>query len=976
MDAEVKREPKLEPGLDESEKPPVWEDAYARHFSLVLSTILFKREDFRELLSSSERAIASRFLTELKPFEQQLYARLFQRQGPWFKTTSLFRYFRQAEDVKQELSGQTELREQLPVNEQVQDVIHVMIEAGFLQEFPVSAAVSPKIMKTIASKTERPLSPGTQMKQEMIRLETALDAIERCSTAPELAALYKKMTGSKKHVAKTDLMVVIRKVVKTQKRIDGSRIPVAQLMQHIWLENYPLTGRKSSDVMALRMTPETKDLLLRMHRLFYFVSTPPFNATSLMPPQLEDTGRLIELATHKLRQEPIQWPGLMVFFKKVAYPEYALTIGSSGDSTSTEMLNSHRVFPSSEVYVSYEVAYQLHRIMSVVEQCMQIVTPEKGYQEPDLDLKWMISDSTPAFLAFQRLLLILHEDGESTETEDEETSIAKTEDKADWQLRSWEQFYGEVEKMQSLDDLVLACRGCLQAYLKWMTAAAYSTSGIPAFFSKCNAGYHLVRSLHTAVGLYEKMRKYQISTLLLNELLAAPFLERKRGYWWDRLALNLEHLKCSDQARDTCVNALEDPHVLAADRTALQRRLNRLDRQKDRGETISMESLSTADLLLQSTGNSMIAPSVEDNTNADEGNAGTHTSYEYRRNHIIGRPLNRQTGEKSRFVGYDDEPCTVEQLVLQYCRGHEGSGDKLKTGGWYGVHSEGVVFGNLFGVLMWDVLYASLPNVFQTPFQSAPLDFGYADIFYETRRDLIERRLAQVKDEWTVEELLTTFVTRWNSEFGKVTRFVHWPTDALASLQFHLLAIAAVGRAQLASLLRYMATSKEFHQAQNGLPDLLLLRFELTGPEDDLVSLSPRWPIDSNGFLNIYAFCGMDEELNMNEKVSSTAVLKEEGSDETIRETKLEIQPLLHVLDLLRDTSCAQLKVVEVKGPRDRLSDKQLLWLEVLSGEVGLDASVMHVEEPEKHVKRKKKEAVSATATSAPRKRQTKRRKA
>ncbi|KAF1782574.1 Methylthioribose-1-phosphate isomerase-like, N-terminal domain [Phytophthora cactorum] len=70
----------------------------------------------------------------------------------------------------------------------------------------------------------------------------------------------------------------------------------------------------------------------------------------------------------------------------------------------------------------------------------------------------------------------------------------------------------------------------------------------------------------------------------------------------------------------------------------------------------------------------------------------------------------------------------------------------------------------------------------------------------------------------------------------------------------------------------------------------------------------------------------------------------------------------------------AHLKLVEVKGPRDRLSDKQLLWLEVLSEEIGLDTSVMHVEEPEKHAKRKIKERAT-TAKSAPTKRQNKRRK-
>ncbi|KAG6622968.1 Fanconi-associated nuclease 1 [Phytophthora cinnamomi] len=282
----------------EAEELPPWEDAYARHLALVLSAVLFERADFRELLSAPELARATRFLTELKPFEQQLYARLLQRRGPWFKTTSLFRYFIRAEDIKRQSEQQQEIEEReeeeedkvkdkdkeeeeaedtqqqqlLPVNEQVQDVIHVMVEAGFLQKFPVTAAASPKSTKTIAS---IPLSPGRKEKRELERLEAALDAIERCATAPELALLYKKMTGSKKHIAKADLMAAVKKVVKTQRRIDGSRIPVAQLMQHIWLESYPLAGRRNSDVMVLRLTPTTRDLMLRMHRLFYFVSTPP-----------------------------------------------------------------------------------------------------------------------------------------------------------------------------------------------------------------------------------------------------------------------------------------------------------------------------------------------------------------------------------------------------------------------------------------------------------------------------------------------------------------------------------------------------------------------------------------------------------------------------------------------------------------------------------------------------------------------------
>lgn len=590
------------------------------------------------------------------------------------------------------------------------------------------------------------------------------------------------------------------------------------------------------------------------------------------------------------------------------------------------------------------------------------MTPDKEFIEPDLDLKWILSDTPPVFLAFRRLAMSLYEEQGSIKAEGECGKIL-FEDleetmNENWQMNSWEHFYSEMKKLQSLDDLVLAIRGCLQACMKWMKATAYSTSRIPVFFSKCNAGYHLVRTLHTAVGMYEKMRKYQIATLLLNDLLAAPFLERKRGYWWDRLALNLEHLNCTDQALDTCVNALADPHVLAADRITLVRRQNRLKRL-DEGKRV--ESQSAADPILN------YSKDDEDTTIRPEARA----CYEYRQDHIVGRPLNCQTGEKSRFVGYDDEPCTVEQVVLQFYRDHyrahvdEGGEERLNIGGWYGVHSEGMVFGNLFGILMWDVLYANIPDVFQTPFQSAPLDFGYADVFYESRRDLIERRLAQVASGWTIEEMLTLFVARWNAEFGKVSRFVRWPSDDVALLHFHLLSIVAIGRPQLVKLLRYMASSKEYHQAQNGLPDLFLMRLEFC--KGTVVS----WPSDSHGCLNVFAFCGMDEELNMNEKIPATAVSKEDGTlAEAVLEEKLEVQPLQHVLDLLKGKDfVAHVKVVEVKGPRDRLSDKQLLWLQVLTTQVGIDASVMHVEEPEKRVKRKAKERAKATAKVAKSKR-------
>ena len=76
---------------------------------------------------------------------------------------------------------------------------------------------------------------------------------------------------------------------------------------------------------------------------------------------------------------------------------------------------------------------------------------------------------------------------------------------------------------------------------------------------------------------------------------------------------------------------------------------------------------------------------------------------------IEGRPLNCETGTKNLFYGYDGELCGVEQLALQYYA-DEG-------GGWQGTHSEGGIWMTIFGLLMWDVMFSDIQDVFQSKFQ-------------------------------------------------------------------------------------------------------------------------------------------------------------------------------------------------------------------------------------------------------------------
>lgn len=75
-------------------------------------------------------------------------------------------------------------------------------------------------------------------------------------------------------------------------------------------------------------------------------------------------------------------------------------------------------------------------------------------------------------------------------------------------------------------------------------------------------------------------------------------------------------------------------------------------------------------------------------------------------------------GMKSRFYGEDGEQCGVEQLALQYYAG-EG-------GGWEGVHTESGIWLTIFGLLMWDIVFSDVPDVFRSKFQVTTLAFQFS----------------------------------------------------------------------------------------------------------------------------------------------------------------------------------------------------------------------------------------------------------
>ena len=94
-----------------------------------------------------------------------------------------------------------------------------------------------------------------------------------------------------------------------------------------------------------------------------------------------------------------------------------------------------------------------------------------------------------------------------------------------------------------------------------------------------------------------------------------------------------------------------------------------------------------------------------------------------------------------------------------------------------GTHAEGGIWATLFGLLMWDVIFMDVPDVFHTAFQTAPLDLGTV-VFYPTRKDAIEARLGEVRAGHGPALLQNC----WQQHVGEWCRGVNWDRHGKSSV--------------------------------------------------------------------------------------------------------------------------------------------------------------------------------------------------
>ncbi len=159
-----------------------------------------------------------------------------------------------------------------------------------------------------------------------------------------------------------------------------------------------------------------------------------------------------------------------------------------------------------------------------------------------------------------------------------------------------------------------------------------------------------------------------------------------------------------------------------------------------------------------------------------------------------------------------------------------------KTGKCFYV--ENSLITGIFGLVMWDIIFAPIEGAFYHPFQTAPADFREAE-FTDNRRHLFETRLQQIQHNGLSSLVLPNLHTKQ----GISNPLVNW---YVVSRQLVILAIARIPLANWITLFEQLLRDIPAHRS--GLPDLIYFAdsggyelLEVKGPGDQLQKHQRRW---------------------------------------------------------------------------------------------------------------------------------------
>lgn len=474
-------------------------------------------------------------------------------------------------------------------------------------------------------------------------------------------------------------------------------------------------------------------------------------------------------------------------------------------------------------------------------------------------------------------------------------------------------------------------------------------SGEGAYLRRFSPAWVYTRIVHKGLQplarFKEHLREHEILTELLNQRL---FHASRRGAWYQRKALLQEHYmhaltpaegrsqEASKKhwkrvALATCEQGLQDKECHVIYHYDLQKRIKKLEKQlrvpvreqhdfghvrlakpferdvvgikieKDRDDTPSSRSLSIS--RMNSVNNKQPLPS----TNTGDTNGTSHPAGTAKVPPTLQhQPSTSGGGPGSKTIWLDtldtNEHVSVEAMCLSHYR---------HVLGYKGYHSEGGILRTIFGLLFYDILFFNpyIPNVFQTAYQTCPLDL-HTDSFFSSRMPEILGRVNQISNGEAVEIARRV----WDENCERKTCIVGVRWDAFD--RDDLLELVGCWDGQALGVVM-LVMAQEYQSRGGGVPDLVLWKTfpgfpessEQRGDDDD----------QNRGVKQDHAHQRNDASGEGNGHGRGRGRGDENGNG----------------------NARGEVVFVEVKSANDRLSDTQRLWISVLLG-AGVKVELCH----------------------------------
>ncbi|OCK81230.1 hypothetical protein K432DRAFT_326684 [Lepidopterella palustris CBS 459.81] len=339
-------------------------------------------------------------------------------------------------------------------------------------------------------------------------------------------------------------------------------------------------------------------------------------------------------------------------------------------------------------------------------------------------------------------------------------------------------------------------------------------SGEGGYLRRLSPAWVYTRIVHKAAYVLGRLKQYKREHDLLTELLAQRlFHASRRGAWYQRKALLEEHYMAnltptderSDEARKkhwkrialfTCEDGLQDNMVHITHHYDLQKRVTKLEK-----------AIKIAKRAQHDFSHVRLAAPVE--VTVEGVRIEKELPLPQSRGTSSPHPNPTRRGAKTIWLDplEGNCECSVEDMCLSHYRSQ----------GWKGYHSEGGIIRTLFAYLFFDVLFTYVPNVFQTPYQTCPLDL-HTDAFFPSRISEINRRLIQISNGEA--EALVKDVWNRHSERKTCVVGLDWAFDLDDLLDI----VTCFQGEALAVVCKVMA--QEYGQRGGGVPDLFLWHME------------------------------------------------------------------------------------------------------------------------------------------------------